>query len=78
MAIITKTTYNYEYKCPQCGYLYSEHRGADESAFFTKCFTCAVNFELINQSETVVEEQIPDPVVTEEIIAEVVEEPVVE
>jgi hypothetical protein len=66
MAIVIKTTYNYEYKCPQCGYLYSEHRSVGENAFFTKCFVCESDFELINQSESTYEEEVPDPILVEE------------
>lgn len=78
MAIVTRTTINYEYKCPQCGYLYSEHRNPGENAFFSKCFTCSVDYELLNQNEITFEEEIPDPIVIEEIPAEILSEPVVE
>ena len=64
MAIETKTVIKYEYKCNTCNHNYIEQRGPGENAYFTKCnvFGCIGDYELVTQTESTYQQEIPDPV----------------
>ena len=71
MAIETRTVIKYEYKCNICNYDYAEQRSPGEDVYFTKCNAagCTGDYELVTQTESTYQQEIPDPVV-EEIPAE--------
>jgi hypothetical protein len=77
MTIETKTVIKYDYKCELCSLDYVEQRGLGEDAYFTKCTmpSCDGNFQLVNQTESTYEQEIPDPVVEEVIDTTEVIEP---
>ena len=72
MTIEIKTVIKYEYKCNICNNDYAEQRGINEDAYFTKCTVAGCNgiFELVNQTESTYEQEVPDPIVAEEPVEE--------
>jgi ribosomal protein L37AE/L43A len=67
MTIEIKTVIRYEYKCNSCSHEYVEQRGSGENAYFTKCNItgCSGDYELVTQTESTYEQEVPDPVVEE-------------
>jgi ribosomal protein L37AE/L43A len=75
MTIEIKTVIKYDYKCEVCFHEYVEQRGIGEDAYFTKCNIagCNGNYNLVTQTESTYEQEIPDPVVEEIPVEEIPE-----
>jgi len=67
-----KTGIRYEYKCSVTGDTYVEQRNVNELQFVTKSPVDG-DYILVNQTEFTYEQEIPEPIIFEQMASEVTE-----